>query len=494
MYRVLIASLAILTLTACRQASPGPSATGDSGGPAPSSPTSAESPASVETVQRSLDLGENAAALAALDPLAAGGENPGVVASLRAEALLALRERDEAASAARSAIDALGSAAADPVRDAALARAWRVLAECDVAALRLDEAAAHVASAAPWTPATDPASAAMLERVRARVALWSGDTLGAEVAAESALRLLEGANLAESWRMGAALAARATVWQRIMDKVNRTPDEFAAAARILLATRAADDAEVAETVETAVNLLEGRRRFDEAGALAEEWVRAAEQRPGPRRPWAIELARCRRAHGLIREGRFDEAQRVLEGATAAPVADAPAARVARSASLAELADVHRRLKNYALAHDAVDQALAVFAAAPARPVEIEADAFAKTILGWITIDEGDHLAAEPILEAAADALRRTAGEMNWKTGLARALLGETRMRQGRFDEAEEDMAYGARILITYRGPDTDAYRAIRLCAEMYEAWGKPDLASLYRERLPFTENSPASPD
>lgn len=494
MFRVLIASFALLTLTACRQESPRPSVTDDSGGPVPSAPTSAESPASIGAVRQALDLGENAAALAAIDRLADAGADPGVVASLRAEALLAQRDRDGAAAAARSAIDALGAGAAAPERDAALGRSWRVLAECDVAALRLDEAANHVAAAAPWTPASDPAALAMLECVRARVALWSGDALGAEVAAESAIRLLEGADLAVSWHMGAALAVRATVWQRIMDKVNRTPDEFAAAARILLATRAADDAEVAETVEAAVNLLEGRRRFDEAGALTDEWVRAAEQRPGPRRPWAAELARCRRAHGLIREGRFDEALAVLETATAAPAADTPPARVARAASLTELADTQRRLKNYALAHETVNQALAVFAAAPTHPVEIEVDAFAKTILGWITIDEGDHLAAEPILDAAANALRRAAGEMNWKTGLARALLGETRMRQGRFDEAEEDMAYGARILITYRGPDTDAYRAIRLCAEMYEAWGKPDLASFYRERLPFTENSPASPD
>lgn len=449
--------------------------------------------ATLQHVEALLARGENAAALEALERLSIGADDAGRTNALRAEALLALRRYEPAAAAAREAAQALFSIAGESARDPSLARAWRVLAECDLHGYRVEDAAAHLASATAAAP-DDPAAAALLARTRARIALTRGDVEGAGAAAESAVSLLEEAKLTARWEMGVALATRAAVWRRIMDKVNRTPDEFAAAARLLIAARSADDPEVVETVETALGMLEAGRRFADAAALVDEWIRAVDERPGALRPWAAESARCRRAHGLVRESRFEEALQELSAAMANPPADAPDARVVRVLSLVEAADIHRRMGHLGDAHILVDRALAVFAGNPVRDAEIIANAFAQTILGWMLIDEGDFPSAEPVLMPAVDALRATAGEGHWRTGLARALLGETRMRQGRFDDAEEDLAYGSRILITQRGPDTDAYRAIRMCAELYDAWGKPELASFYRERLPFSENSPASPD
>lgn len=488
-------AVASLVLVGCIQQHPRPGAASNGSDPPPTS-LPAQPAVSVDAVAALLDRGENDDALHMLDRLASTAATAGMLDALRGEALYAQRDYDAAADAARRACAALEKMPPDTVRNCAIVRSRRVLAAIAIAKFQFDDADQYLKPDSTLTGATIRVTN-LLDQLRARLALERGNTEAADAMARAAVQALADEQLGDAWQMGAALATRATVWLRIMDQVAHTPDDFAAAARILVSTRAADDAEVAETVEIAANLLEGRRRFDDARGLIAAWVTAAEQRPGRRRPWALEFARCRQAHGLIREAKLDAAVDELTAATAQPCADCERARTVRVVSLAELADAHRRLQHFEQAHVCLDQATALAGGAPRRADAadaIKADAYAKTILGWTLIDEGDFVSAEPPLVDAVTALRRTVGSTDWRTGLARALLGETRMRQGRYEEAEEDLVYGSRILITYRGPDADAYRAIRMCAELYEAWGKPDSASFYRERLPFTEGSPASPE
>jgi eukaryotic-like serine/threonine-protein kinase len=90
--------------------------------------------------------------------------------------------------------------------------------------------------------------------------------------------------------------------------------------------------------------------------------------------------------------------------------------------------------------------------------------------------------AEPMARKALEIREHTYPAGNWRIGEAKGLLGECLTAMGRYDEAEALLLDAHRLLKAGPGWEGEQAQATRLrLVALYEAWGRPEKATAYRE-------------
>lgn len=112
-------------------------------------------------------------------------------------------------------------------------------------------------------------------------------------------------------------------------------------------------------------------------------------------------------------------------------------------------------------------------------------ALTKHNLAIFLIAAGDINEAERVINEAIAIFEETTEKDFWRLSNSLGVLGAVRMYQGRFKEAERLMLDGLQGTIVGTGPDTVYARSMReYLVELYERWGKPELADRYRSPQP----------
>lgn len=154
-------------------------------------------------------------------------------------------------------------------------------------------------------------------------------------------------------------------------------------------------------------------------------------------------------------------------------------------SLANLARAVNERGDHASAEAMFHEALAIGRASLGR--EHPAIARQETGLARVYLDQGRPAAAEPLLRHALAVQQRSFAAGDWRLGEAQSLLGDACMRLSRFAEAETWLLRAAEILPSRPDSKTREAREARdnraRLAALYEAWGRPEKAALYRALL-----------
>jgi tetratricopeptide (TPR) repeat protein len=106
------------------------------------------------------------------------------------------------------------------------------------------------------------------------------------------------------------------------------------------------------------------------------------------------------------------------------------------------------------------------------------------VLARVYLDQGRPAAAEPLLRHALEVQQRSHGAEDRRLGATLSLLGDASTRLSRFAEAEPYLLRAFELLPASPGSDTREAREGRdnlaRLAALYEAWGQPGKAALYR--------------
>jgi tetratricopeptide (TPR) repeat protein len=186
-------------------------------------------------------------------------------------------------------------------------------------------------------------------------------------------------------------------------------------------------------------------------------------------------------------GRFDEAAslfaRVLDGYRRALGNDHPNTL----ASLYDMALVEKRRGRFAEAEPLLVELVGRDGQGGRPGLETELRAFALSLRGAIRIALGKFVEAEPDLRWAF-AIRRTTSPDDWANELVRSLLGGCLAAKRNFAEAEPHLLESYEGMRARLGSIPEASRgrlaeAGERIVQLYEAWGKPEKAADWRERL-----------
>ncbi len=97
---------------------------------------------------------------------------------------------------------------------------------------------------------------------------------------------------------------------------------------------------------------------------------------------------------------------------------------------------------------------------------------------------GGYVEAEALARSAEAILSAGFGADHWRTAIARGVLAASFAGQGRFTEAEPMLEASYRLIDEQLGDEFDYRRqALERLVALYEAWGKPQRAAVYRQRL-----------
>jgi serine/threonine protein kinase/Tfp pilus assembly protein PilF len=156
-----------------------------------------------------------------------------------------------------------------------------------------------------------------------------------------------------------------------------------------------------------------------------------------------------------------------------------------ASTLNKLSTALRQQGKYDEAASASREALQI--AAPALGNDHPDVAIYKVNLARVHLARKQAAAAESLLREALAIRQRAYPAGNWRIGEAEGLLGETLSALGQYDEAEGMLLDAHRLLKD--GPGWEGREAkatlLRLVA-LYEAWGRPEKAALYRPAQPRT--------
>jgi serine/threonine-protein kinase len=113
----------------------------------------------------------------------------------------------------------------------------------------------------------------------------------------------------------------------------------------------------------------------------------------------------------------------------------------------------------------------------------------ETALAQVFAELHDDAAAEPLARDLVAKMKGMPGG-HGDHGASQTLLADILMHEKRYAEAERelDAAYAAQTQATHHSSDEPAVIA-RNYVDLYTAWGKPELAQRWRERLPARTNS-----
>jgi tetratricopeptide (TPR) repeat protein len=292
---------------------------------------------------------------------------------------------------------------------------------------------------------------------------------------------------ARHWLTALAEVALGEAETRVAGRVQGGLDRLPAAAKALLPALPPSDWRRIDALIRSVELLESRRQWEQAEGLLRTALSALEADTRPMPPSFVPRARVALAKDLVRQKRLDDAAALAQAATSSLRSiegRLPDADDVLADALSVSADIARRRKQFPEAHQLCNEVQEIRTKLAEGDAESPGIALTRVLRGWIMLNEEDWTGAEEELKDAVPVLRRRLGEMDWRAGQGRAILGEVRFREMRLEEAEEDIVYGSRILIGRRGADDDGMHSLRLCVDLYEAWGNTEMADHYRRMLP----------
>jgi serine/threonine protein kinase/Tfp pilus assembly protein PilF len=150
--------------------------------------------------------------------------------------------------------------------------------------------------------------------------------------------------------------------------------------------------------------------------------------------------------------------------------------------LAHLAGALRVQGKLAEAEASNEEALTI--SRPALGLEHPTVARQEVSLARVYLDQGRPAAAESLLRHALGVRQRSLAPGDWRLGETQSLLGDACTRLARFAEAEPHLLRASELLQGAPGPESLQAREARdnfaRLAALYEAWGRPEKAALYR--------------
>jgi non-specific serine/threonine protein kinase/serine/threonine-protein kinase len=228
-------------------------------------------------------------------------------------------------------------------------------------------------------------------------------------------------------------------------------------------------------------LLRSQGRLDEAGALHRERLSVLRRARGAEHPDTL-MSMANLAVLLWTQGKLDDAEALARDVLA----------IRRRVLGSEHPDTLHSM--HSLATFRADQG----EAAEAEQLYRDTLETARRVLGdehpSVTIimndlasllqEKGDYEAAEALFREALAVRRVRFGEGHWKTGVTRSKLGECLTKLGRYERAEEELLAAHRLLVANVG-DTDrrTIKAVKRLAALYDAWGTPGKAAVWRARV-----------
>lgn len=106
------------------------------------------------------------------------------------------------------------------------------------------------------------------------------------------------------------------------------------------------------------------------------------------------------------------------------------------------------------------------------------------VLGRILLDKNDPAAAEPVIREAVDIVENKLPDGHPRTAAAKGWLGECLLALESFDEAERLLLESQALIEGSSNRDPSLGQAsLNRLIDLYQAWGRPDEAASYKERL-----------
>jgi tetratricopeptide (TPR) repeat protein len=257
-----------------------------------------------------------------------------------------------------------------------------------------------------------------------------------------------------------------------------------------LDTPRADPARVADCQKLLGLVLSSRGRWAEAETLVQQGLEADRRVKGAEHPYTY---RAVLSLGVILQssGKRAEAGPLLRAAVDGLRAVLPANHPYLADSLYGWAEYLLEEGDIHQAEAALREALEIQRRYPDRR-DIGPTLAA---LGWALTRDGRARAGEPLLSEGADVCRKRFPEGHWVTADADSRLGACLTELRRFDQAEHLLLDGYRRVHAAPGaPPLRTRQALDRIIALYEAWGKPDKAAEWRQKLETerkTENKPA---
>ncbi len=117
----------------------------------------------------------------------------------------------------------------------------------------------------------------------------------------------------------------------------------------------------------------------------------------------------------------------------------------------------------------------------------------KSNLALLLVELGNASEAERLAGEAVDGARTTLGPEHWFNGNFLGKHGRALAALERLGEAESALLESHRILAAALSNDHDqTTRVVGYLADLYDAWGKPELAAEWRAKLPTEQDAVAS--
>ena len=229
-----------------------------------------------------------------------------------------------------------------------------------------------------------------------------------------------------------------------------------------------------------------RQKGDRAGAeaLFRETLAVTRKSSGPKHP-DVATALANLALTVNERGDPRAAEEMFREALAIGRASLGREHPGNAQRLANLAGVLRAQGKLAEAAARNEEALAI--SRPALGPDHPAVARQEVGLARIYLDQGRPAAAEPLLRHALTVQERSPAAGDWRLGATWSLLGEALTRLSRSAEAEPCLLRAFEILPVAPGSEgletkeaREARDNLARLVALYEAWGRPEKAALYR--------------
>lgn len=156
-------------------------------------------------------------------------------------------------------------------------------------------------------------------------------------------------------------------------------------------------------------------------------------------------------------------------------------RTQTGASMKELADFYRDSGNFAASESRYKEILSMIRNEfdDQHPLKRPA----RQSLARLYIQIGDYHKAEPLLAEALSLLESVFHSNHRHVITARRELGECRLHLGKYAAAESLLTNSYRTLEAQRGLKHQATQhTLERLIELYDGWGKPEMADAYRAR------------
>ncbi len=195
----------------------------------------------------------------------------------------------------------------------------------------------------------------------------------------------------------------------------------------------------------------------------------------------IATSRYQLATSLQKQGKYDEAERLYLQALAI-ARKSPDSEGTEADILNDLADLYLEKGDVTSAESLIREAVSIHRNLPTS----QGWPFMHVLitLGEVLAAKGDPQGAQAALREALALQQKTLPEKDWRRAYTESLLGRCLVDLHQHEEAEPLLRRGYSVLQANRG-DGDEYsvRALRGLVDLYEGWGKPDLAAEYRAKL-----------